>query len=42
MTVNLVNLTNPMMMRGSFRTLLPVGEQVVKIRLPEGKRMKSC
>ena len=23
MTVNLVNLTNPMMMRGSFRTLLP-------------------
>ena len=39
-TVNLVNLTNPMMMRGSFRTLLPVGKQVVKIRLPVEKKVK--
>jgi hypothetical protein len=41
MTVNLVNLTNPMMMRGSFRTLLPVGEQIVRVRLPQGKTLKQ-
>ena len=33
-TVHLVNLTNPMMMRGPFRELLPVGEQQVILRLP--------
>jgi hypothetical protein len=37
MTVHLVNLTNPMFMRGPFRELLPVGQQRVRIRLPEGK-----
>jgi hypothetical protein len=36
LTVHLVNLTNPMMMRGAYRELLPVGEQVVTIRLPQG------
>lgn len=36
MTVHLVNLTNPMMMRGAFRALLPVGEQRVRVRLPDG------
>jgi len=41
LTVNLVNLTNPMMMRGSFRTLLPVGQQIVRVRLPEGKTLKQ-
>ena len=41
MTVHLVNLTNPMMMRGSFRTLLPVGEQIVRVRLPQGKTLKQ-
>jgi hypothetical protein len=35
MTVHLVNLTNPMMMKGPFRELIPVGEQRVKVRLPE-------
>ena len=40
MTVHLVNLTNPMMMKGPFRELLPVGEQVVRVRLPEGKGAK--
>jgi hypothetical protein len=35
-TVHLVNLTNPMLMRGAFRELLPVGEQVVRLRLPDG------
>ena len=36
MTVHLVNLTNPMMMKGPFRELIPVGEQRVVVRLPEG------
>jgi hypothetical protein len=40
MTVHLVNLTNPMMMKGPFRELIPVGEQKVRVRLPEGKRAK--
>lgn len=38
MTVHLVNLTNPMMLKGPFRELIPVSEQRVRIRLPEGKR----
>jgi hypothetical protein len=36
MTVHLVNLTNPMMMKGPFRELIPVGEQRVTVRLPAG------
>lgn len=38
MTVHLVNLTNPMMMKGPFRELLPIDEQTVRVRLPEGAR----
>ncbi len=38
MTVHLVNLTNPMMMKGPFRELIPVTAQKVRVRLPEGKR----
>jgi hypothetical protein len=38
MTVHLVNLTNPMMMKGPLREVLPVGPQRVRIRLPEGVR----
>jgi hypothetical protein len=37
MTVHLVNLTNPMMMKGSFRELIPIGAQRVRVRLPDGK-----
>ncbi len=40
-TVHLVNLTNPMMMKGPVRELLPVGEQQVTLRLPEGVRARS-
>jgi hypothetical protein len=36
--VHLVNLTNPMMMKGPFRELIPVGQQVVRVRLPEDRR----
>ena len=41
MTVHLVNLTNPMMMKGPFRELMPVGQQVVRVKLPEGTEVKG-
>jgi hypothetical protein len=39
MTVHLVNLTNPMMMKGPVRELIAVGEQVVRLLVPEEKRV---
>jgi hypothetical protein len=36
MTVHLVNLTNPMMMKGPLRELIAVGEQRVVVKLPAG------
>lgn len=41
MTVHLVNLTNPMMMKGPLRELIPVGAQKVRVRLPEGKAARK-
>ncbi len=41
MTVHLVNLTNPMMMKGPLREIIPVGPQRVRIRLPARTRAKS-
>lgn len=41
MTVHLVNLTNPMMMKGPYRDLIPIGKQDIKIRLPEGATVKG-
>src|SRR5207247_11206151 len=38
MTVHLVNLTNPMMMKGPMREVLPVGPMHVRVRLPNGVR----
>jgi hypothetical protein len=40
MTVHLVNLTNPMMMKGPFREFIPVDEEVV-IRIPDGAKIKD-
>ena len=42
MTVHLVNLTNPMMMKGPFRELLPVGPQDVVVYMPEKSEGPSC
>jgi hypothetical protein len=33
-TVHLVNLTNPMAMKGPYRDFFPVGPQVIRLRLP--------
>jgi hypothetical protein len=41
MTVHLVNLTNPMMMRGPLREVIPVGPERVGIRLPAGTRARK-
>lgn len=39
MTVHLVNLTNPMMMKGPLRELIPVGEQSVRVQVPRDKQV---
>jgi len=41
MTVHLVNLTNPMMMKGPIRELIPIGEQKVRVRLPATARVRK-
>jgi len=41
MTVHLVNLTNPMMMKGPLRETIPIGPQRARIRLPAGTRAKK-
>jgi hypothetical protein len=38
MTVHLVNLTNPMMMKGPLRETIPIGPLTVRVRLPQGMR----
>ncbi len=40
-TAHLVNLSNPMMMKGPFREVLPVGSQKVRLRLPEGTTARA-
>ena len=35
MTVHLVNLTNPMMMKGPVREIIPVPGQQVRVRIPD-------
>ena len=41
MTVHLVNLTNPMMMKGPLRELIPTPPQKVTVRLPAGTRARN-
>src|ERR1051325_5506400 len=39
MTVPLVNLTNPMMMKGPIREVIPSPPQTVRVRIPDGRRV---
>ena len=41
-TINLVNLTNPMAMKGPYRDFFPVGTQTVKLRVPDGVHIKQA
>jgi hypothetical protein len=41
MTVHLVNLTNPMMMKGPIREFIPTPPQQVTVRLPAGGKAKK-
>jgi hypothetical protein len=41
LTVHLVNLTNPMMMKGPIREFIPVGPQMVHLRLDESIKPRA-
>ena len=41
MTVHMVNLTNPMMMKGPIREFIPLGAQEVRVLLPEDYEVKG-
>ena len=41
-TIHLVNLTNPMAMKGPYRDFFPVGPQTVKLHLPSGHQAKQA
>jgi hypothetical protein len=41
MTVHLVNLTNPMTMKGPFRELFPISQQKVQVNPPDGTRVSQ-
>jgi len=41
MTVHLVNLTNPMMMKGPFREFIRIGEQKLQVKIPRGTKVKK-
>ena len=40
LTVHLFNLTNPTMMKGPVRELIPISEQKVRVHLPDGTQAK--
>jgi len=41
-TIHLVNLTNPMTMKGPYRDFFPIGPQTLTIRLPDGLHAKQA
>jgi hypothetical protein len=42
-TAHLVNLTNPMMLKGPIREIIPISKQTVRIRLPkEGRKVSKA
>jgi len=40
-TAHRVNLSNPMMLKGPFREILPVGRQKVRLQLPDGAQARD-
>jgi hypothetical protein len=40
--VHLVNLTNPMMMKGPVREAIPIPNQKVRVRVPAGRRVQKA
>ncbi len=40
LTVHMVNLTNPMAMKGPFRELIPLAGQRIRVKLPMGKKSR--
>ncbi len=40
-TVHLVNLTNPMMMKGPVRQIIPIPQQRVSVRIPPGQQVRK-
>lgn len=40
-TVHLVNLTNPMMMKGPIREIIPITAQQVSVQIPAGRKVKQ-
>ena len=41
MTVHLVNLTNPMMMKGPFREFIRIGEQKLQVQIPPNTKVNK-
>ena len=39
MTIHLVNLTNPMMLKGPVREIIPISTQQISLRVPNGRRV---
>jgi hypothetical protein len=39
MTIHLVNLTNPMMLKGPAREIIPIARQQISLRVPAGRRV---
>ncbi len=42
LVISLVNLTNPMMMKGPLRAMMPIGQQVISATLPKGRSSASA
>jgi hypothetical protein len=42
MTVHLVNLTNPMAMKGPVREIIPLSRQQLRITVPAGKHIAKA
>ena len=42
MTVHLVNLTNPMMMKGPIRKVIPISAQRVRVEIPDARKVREA